>query len=451
MGYMDFVSKIVSGNIDRIKRNISNSFVQDLDIQKGFYDELEKGKWNVGDQRFYHGTMHYVAELKPDGSPRWRRVKKNSGGSDNVTNNDSSDKKNDDKNTPSSNDVSNKTLNGNGDSNPSVTDKTLHNTLREMALTGTIRNLKGVSQKRRGEILDELEKRGFIDKHMNVTKSGTAWLSGLKSTQNNDSKTSSDKSSVLKKTSEKSKKDGSQIKSVMNRIKEDFKNGVPMIQKNSKTETSYRVKTIGIKEFGEKLKTDYGKKFAKSFNKFSFKDVDFKNDRDDRYSVHDYFFRERGFDKIEDIADIHADNHKNESDLGLWITKHSIRESFLSKEWDKTKYKIPYNGKNYHFVAETNLFMKKEGDGSYVPKLEYKINLVGVSNSDGTKRIKHVSTLGVCYTKSIDYPYSESKEEESKNFEKLREHYKKAGQRCKDVALYNFVSNFDRYFSKINI
>lgn len=50
-----------------------------------------------------------------------------------------------------------------------------------MALTGTIRNLKGVSQKRRGEILDELEKRGFIDKHMNVTKSGTAWLQDLKS------------------------------------------------------------------------------------------------------------------------------------------------------------------------------------------------------------------------------------------------------------------------------
>lgn len=49
-----------------------------------------------------------------------------------------------------------------------------------MALTVTIRNLKGVSQKHSGEILDELEKRGFIDKHMNVTKSGTAWLSGLK-------------------------------------------------------------------------------------------------------------------------------------------------------------------------------------------------------------------------------------------------------------------------------
>lgn len=78
---MDFVSKIVSGNIDRIKRNISNSFVHDLDVEKGFDDELEKGKWNVGDQRFYHGTMHYVAELKPDGSPRWKRVKKTSGGS----------------------------------------------------------------------------------------------------------------------------------------------------------------------------------------------------------------------------------------------------------------------------------------------------------------------------------------------------------------------------------
>jgi predicted RNA-binding protein with EMAP domain len=78
---MDFVSKIVSGNIDRIKRNISNSFVQDLDVEKGFDDELEKGKWNVGDQKFFRGNMHYVAELKPDGSPRWKRVKKTSGGS----------------------------------------------------------------------------------------------------------------------------------------------------------------------------------------------------------------------------------------------------------------------------------------------------------------------------------------------------------------------------------
>lgn len=450
-----YIEDILNRRRQIVSENIQKGFSSEFDS-----DELEKGKWNVGDQRFFHGNMHYVAELKPDGSPRWRRVKKTSGGSDdNATNSNSSDK----------------TLNGNVDSNPSVTDKTLHNTLREMALTGTIRNLRGVSQKRRGEILDELEKRGFIDKHMNVTKSGTAWLSGLKqSTQNTalsdgkntpssndvsndkkpkkkDSSASSDKSSVSKKTSEKSKKDGSQIKSVMNRIQEDFKNGVPMIQKNSKTETSYQTKTIGIKEFGEKLKTDYGKKFAKSFNKFSFKDVDFENDRDDRYSVHDYFFHERGFDKIENIDDIHADNHKNELNLGLWIKKSSIRQSFLSKEWDKTKYKIPYNGKNYHFVAETNLFMKKEGDGSYVPKLEYKINLVGVSDSDGTKRRKHVSTLGVCYTDSISYPNSQSKEEESKNFEKLKEHYKKVGQRCKDVALYNFVSNFDKYFSKINV
>lgn len=100
---MDFLSKIVSGNINRIKQNIFNSFVQDLDIQKGYDDELEKGKWNVGDQRFYHGTMHYVAELKPDGSPRWRRVKKTSGADDNATKNDSSDKKNNDKNTSSEN------------------------------------------------------------------------------------------------------------------------------------------------------------------------------------------------------------------------------------------------------------------------------------------------------------------------------------------------------------
>ena len=97
---MDFVSKIVSGNIDRIKRNISNSFVQDLDVEKGFDDELEKGKWNVGDQKFYHGTMHYVAELKADGSPRWKRVKKTSGGGNDTP---SSTKTSNDGNQSSSN------------------------------------------------------------------------------------------------------------------------------------------------------------------------------------------------------------------------------------------------------------------------------------------------------------------------------------------------------------
>lgn len=61
-----------------------------------------------------------------------------------------------------------------------ISNQTLHNTLRELALTGTIRNLRGVSTKRRGEILDELEKRGFVDEHMQVTRKGTAWLSGLK-------------------------------------------------------------------------------------------------------------------------------------------------------------------------------------------------------------------------------------------------------------------------------
>lgn len=62
----------------------------------------------------------------------------------------------------------------------SITDKTLHNTLRELALTGTLRNLKGVSPKRRGEIMDELEKRGYLEPNsINVTKKGTAWLSGL--------------------------------------------------------------------------------------------------------------------------------------------------------------------------------------------------------------------------------------------------------------------------------
>jgi hypothetical protein len=119
---MDFVSKIVSGNIDRIKRNISNSFVQDLDVEKGFDDELEKGKWNVGDQRFYHGTMHYVAELKPDGSPRWKRVKKTSGGGNDTSSSTktSDDNKQSSTNNQSSDSNQNSTKQSNDSKNSSV-------------------------------------------------------------------------------------------------------------------------------------------------------------------------------------------------------------------------------------------------------------------------------------------------------------------------------------------
>lgn len=49
-----------------------------------------------------------------------------------------------------------------------------------MALTGTIRNLRGVSQKRRGEIMDELERRGYLHKgSIRVTEKGTKWLSRI--------------------------------------------------------------------------------------------------------------------------------------------------------------------------------------------------------------------------------------------------------------------------------
>jgi hypothetical protein len=76
---------------NEVRDNILKSFDSEFD------DELEKGKWNVGDQKFFNGNMHYVAELKPDGSPRWRRVKKNSGASGDAkssqNNTASSDKK----------------------------------------------------------------------------------------------------------------------------------------------------------------------------------------------------------------------------------------------------------------------------------------------------------------------------------------------------------------------
>lgn len=72
-----YIEDILNRRRQIVSENIQKGFSSEFDS-----DELEKGKWNVGDQRFFHGNMHYVAELKPDGSPRWRRVKKTSGGSD---------------------------------------------------------------------------------------------------------------------------------------------------------------------------------------------------------------------------------------------------------------------------------------------------------------------------------------------------------------------------------
>ena len=66
-----------------------------------------------------------------------------------------------------------------GTSKP-ISEKTLRSTLKEMTLTGTIRNLRGVSQKRRGEIMDELERRGYLHKgSIRVTEKGTKWLSRI--------------------------------------------------------------------------------------------------------------------------------------------------------------------------------------------------------------------------------------------------------------------------------
>ena len=90
---MDLLSKIVSGNIDRVKRNISNSFVQDVDIEKGFDDELEKGKWNVGDTKVYQGVTWEVGGFNAKGAPLWRKAKGGAGGGNNSltakTSNDS--------------------------------------------------------------------------------------------------------------------------------------------------------------------------------------------------------------------------------------------------------------------------------------------------------------------------------------------------------------------------
>ena len=127
-----------------VKENIAKSFGC-CDIEKSFDDELEKGKWNVGDQRFFHGNMHYVAELKPDGSPRWRRVKKNSGdgGSDNAT---SSTKTSDDSKQNSTNnqfnDKNNANVNNNASSTPKKSDSFKQTDKNSSFVTKTIDEMK---------------------------------------------------------------------------------------------------------------------------------------------------------------------------------------------------------------------------------------------------------------------------------------------------------------------
>ena len=69
----------MENNILLHRRAVQQNILKGFDSDFGSFDEFEKGKWNVGDQKFFNGNMHYVAELKPDGSPRWRRVKKTSG------------------------------------------------------------------------------------------------------------------------------------------------------------------------------------------------------------------------------------------------------------------------------------------------------------------------------------------------------------------------------------
>ena len=161
--------------LEELRRH--NAIVQER-IMKSFgyadtEDFIQKGEDNYDLEK-----AHQDGDMHPNG--KWVWVSSANGGKgDWRTLNGRAHKKHQETNGSNKKQENNNKTNHPQGGSGGISNQTLHNTLRELALTGTIRNLRGVSPKRRGEILDELEKRGFVDGHMQVTRKGTAWLSGL--------------------------------------------------------------------------------------------------------------------------------------------------------------------------------------------------------------------------------------------------------------------------------
>lgn len=66
-----------------------------------------------------------------------------------------------------------------------ISDATLRNTLQHLHLEGTIANLLHVDKKRRGEILDELERRGYIERGgIRPTRAGIDWSNPCRDRRN---------------------------------------------------------------------------------------------------------------------------------------------------------------------------------------------------------------------------------------------------------------------------
>lgn len=69
-----------------VMQNIQKSFNSDLGVES--FDDIEKGKWNIGDTKVYQGVTYEVGGFNSKGSPLWKK-KKESGSGDKQTQNSS--------------------------------------------------------------------------------------------------------------------------------------------------------------------------------------------------------------------------------------------------------------------------------------------------------------------------------------------------------------------------
>lgn len=177
------------GNFNDIifhRNEVRNNILKSFDSE---FDELEKGKWNVGDQRFYHGTMHYVAELKPDGSPRWRRVKKGSGG----------DNSSDTSSTSSQNNKPTSSVDKNSSSKKVNSDKKTRENLPNNTITSTkdSNNTKSIDDKKSSS--ESKEEKGW----KKYSSFNEMWDSNKNMIDKEISKISEDKNKYDEKTLKK--------------------------------------------------------------------------------------------------------------------------------------------------------------------------------------------------------------------------------------------------------
>lgn len=60
-----------------VQQNIQKGFNSDLGVET--FDDIEKGKWNVGDTKVYQGVTYEVGGFNANGAPLWRKAKGGAG------------------------------------------------------------------------------------------------------------------------------------------------------------------------------------------------------------------------------------------------------------------------------------------------------------------------------------------------------------------------------------